>query len=253
MRTFGLIGYPLTHSLSKQYFDNKFKRDKITDAEYFLFPLKNIDQFPDLLRNNPNLAGLNVTTPYKESIIKYIDEIDREAKLIGAVNTIKIKPNSNGLKLTGFNTDAYGFEKSLKPFLNPEINKALILGSGGASNAIKFVLKKLGISYIVVSREPLKIHQLDYKGVSSSIIAEHKLIINTTPIGMHPIGMHPNTDEYPDIQYSWLTPNHILFDLIYNPSETMFLKFGKEQGVKIINGLNMLHLQAEKSWKIWKK
>ena len=248
MRTFGLIGYPLAHSFSKQYFDNKFKEENITDAEFRLFPLKNIDELPDLILHNKNLKGLNITTPYKQKVIKYIDKIDKEAKLIGAVNTIKIKHNSNGPKLTGFNTDAYGFEKSLKPFLNSEINKALILGSGGASNAIKFVLNKLGISFIIVSREPLKIYQIAYKGVSSSIISERKLIINTTPLGMY-----PNTNQYPDIQYKWLTPKHILFDLIYNPHETKFLSLGKKYGAKTINGLTMFKLQAEKSWKIWNK
>lgn len=243
MKQFGLIGHPLAHSFSKQYFEKKFKNESIKNCSYQLFDIDNILDF-NTIKDISGLIGLNVTIPYKQEIIKYLDEIEANAKLIGAVNTIRIDPITK--KTKGFNTDYYGFKKSLKPFLENTHERALILGTGGASKAVHYVLKELNIDCLFVARTPEKDNEISYQDVNKFVIKHHQLIINTTPLGTY-----PNIENYPDIDYNNLTSNHLLYDLVYNPEETVFLKKGKEKGCKTINGLQMLKLQAEKSWEIW--
>ncbi len=243
MADYGLIGYPLGHSYSKKYFEEKFAREKIKDSAYRLLELPDIKQFPDLLKRLPNLRGLNVTIPHKQTIIPFLSELDPAAAKIGAVNTIKVNPDG---KLTGYNTDWLGFRNSLLNFI-PDFSSltALILGTGGSSKAVAFTLDELKIPYRFVSREP-KPGQLSYFDLSCPIIQASQLIINTTPAGMY-----PNIEKCPDLPYDALTPDHYLFDLVYNPEETLFLKKGKEAGGKTRNGLEMLELQAEEAWGIW--
>lgn len=243
MRKFGLIGYPLSHSFSRSYFLKKFLEENITDCEYLNFPITEISELPLIISRNQELYGLNVTIPYKEQVIAYLHETDPDAGKVGAVNTIKINRKGNTYFLKGFNTDIYGFTTALEEILTTKPGKALILGTGGASKAIAYSLKKMNISYQFVSR---KKGNLTYNDIDKVIINEHKLIINTTPLGMY-----PDTDSYPDIPYHFLNQEHILFDLVYNPSMTLFLSKGKEQGASISNGLRMLYLQAERSWEIW--
>lgn len=243
MRKFGLIGKNIDYSFSEQYFKTKFKSEDITDAIYQNFDIKDMSEFETILKNNRDLVGLNVTIPYKESIIPFLDSLNKKAKKIGAVNTIKISKKG---KLKGYNTDCYGFNKSLKPYLKPKHKFALILGTGGASKAIAYTLKKLDIDYQFVSRQPSKQADLTYNSLTPEIISTHLLIINSTPLGTF-----PNIEACPKIPYNTLTPSHILFDLIYNPKETQFLKFGRLKGTTTINGLNMLKFQAEKAWSIW--
>lgn len=244
MKQYGLIGYPLSHSFSKKYFTNKFKRENITGCSYELFEIENINLFPEILKENPNLKGLNITIPYKESVLNFLTDIDANAKAIGAVNTIKI---SNELKqIKGYNTDYYGFRKSLKPFLDINHERALILGTGGASKTVKYVLNELNINCLLVSRNPKNENEIAYDDINEYVIKHHQLIINTTPVGMF-----PNIENYPLLDYKNLTPKHLLYDLIYNPIETEFLKNGKEKGCITLNGMGMLKLQAEKSWEIW--
>lgn len=237
---FGLIGKDISYSFSKNYFTLKFKKLGLNDYEYVNFDLKSIDEFKDLI--SKELKGLNVTIPYKESIINFLDEIDDEAKLIGAVNTIKIDKRG---RLTGFNTDVYGFEESLKPKLKKSHKKALVLGTGGASKAVCYVLDKLKIDYLLVSRSPGKT-QISYTDLNRSLLEKYTIIINCTPLGTY-----PKVEEYPKIPYDCITKKHLLYDLIYNPEKTQFLKEGEKRGADISNGLKMLELQAEKSWKIW--
>lgn len=244
MRAFGLIGYPLSHSFSEKYFTHKFENEGIRDTVYRAHPLASIDQLPELLKANPDLAGLNVTIPYKELVIPFLDDLDPTAEEIGAVNTINI---DNG-KLTGFNTDYFGFKNSLVKFIGPNSipEKALILGTGGASKAIEHVLKDLGIAFQFVSRNP-STNQLSYQHLSQNTQLEtHHLIINTTPLGTY-----PNNDALPDLPYDQLTTNHFLFDLVYNPFITAFMQKGIDAKCWVKNGLEMLHGQAEKSWEIW--
>lgn len=246
MKIYGLIGYPLTHSLSAQYFSEKFFRENIHDCRYELFSLKNISELESLVRKNTDLKGLNVTIPYKESIIQYLTSVDDVAKEIGAVNTIKIIDSKNFI-LHGYNTDAYGFKESLKPLLEPEHQKALILGTGGASKAVAYALKKLGIQFLFVTRtKKTNSDYLFYNKISKEIISSHTLIINATPAGMF-----PEINTCPNIPYHFISKRHILYDLVYNPSETFFMKQGIEQGAIVKNGMVMLYLQAEKSWDIW--
>ncbi len=247
-RQFTLIGFPLSHSFSQKYFTEKFEREKITNHEYFLSPLEKIEDFPKLLSDHPNLVGLNVTIPYKEKVLPYLDEISAEAKAIGAVNTIKIKDG----KLKGYNTDVYGFEKSLMDLLtrkqkNISVENALILGTGGAAKAVVFILKKLGIEPILVSRKKGK-GDLIYDDLDTIIFDECRLIVNTTPLGML-----PNIESCPNLPFHRMNAKYHLYDLVYNPEKTVFLKRGESQGAAIKNGLEMLHLQAEKSWEIWNK
>jgi len=248
MRTFGLIGYPLTHSFSQKYFKEKFKREKISDCEFKNFPLENIDEFPALLISNPSLSGLSITIPYKQTATQYLNEVDVVAKNVGAVNCVKILKMENGKpKAVGYNTDVYGFEESIKPVLNPRHSRVLILGTGGAAKAVAYVLLKLKINFLFLSssQQPAA-SSISYRSITAEIISKHTLIINTTPLGMF-----PNTSVCPEIPYEHLTEKHLLYDLIYNPEETLFLRRGKENGAEIKNGLEMLHLQAEKAWEIW--
>ena len=246
MRKFGLIGYPLSHSFSKKYFTEKFEKEGITDAQYELYSLESIDQLPQLLAREPSLVGLNVTIPYKEQVIPFLDELDPKAEAIGAVNTIVIKEG----KLKGYNTDYYGFKNSLVKLVGaltmPE--KALILGTGGASKAIKACLEDLGIDFQFVSRNASE-SNLTYEDLNASTlkhISTSTLIINTTPLGTA-----PNTEALPDLPYKQLTHNHYLYDLVYNPLITAFMQKGIDAKCWVKNGLEMLHGQAEKSWKIW--
>lgn len=240
MKTLGLIGYPLSHSFSKKYFTEKFEQENIKGWQYELFPLERIEALPDLLKKHPSIVGLNVTIPYKEAVIPYLNEVD-ESAAFGAVNTIKIE----GKKLIGFNTDVYGFEQSLRPMLKADHTQALILGTGGAAKAVANVLSGLGIEFKYVSRTPSD-GQFSYQDIDKNTIKKHTLIVNTTPLGMH-----PKVDSCPDLPYQSLTPRHILYDLLYNPNVTTFLKKGKKQDTYIKNGLEMLYLQAEKAWTIW--
>ena len=244
MRKFGLIGYPLSHSFSKKYFNSKFEQEGISDCFYELYPLKTIEELPELLANTPDLEGLNVTIPYKQAVIPFLQAIEKGAEEVGAVNVIKIE---NG-QLIGYNSDIYGFEQSLLDFLGKDKNdlkRALILGSGGAAKAVSFVLKKMKIDYKIVSRTP-KYDQLIYEQLTPSLINRHLLLINTTPLGMA-----PNSSTYPDLPYQYLSDKHYLFDLVYNPEKTLFLAKGEQNGAKTCNGLKMLYLQAEKAWEIW--
>ena len=245
MRKFGLIGFPLAHSFSKKYFSEKFLKEHIGETSYELYPLSDIDSLPLLLSEEPDLQGLNVTIPYKTSVIKYLDSLDSIAEEAGAVNTIKIRRNGGERILKGYNTDVFGITESLRQYVNEREIKALVLGTGGSSKAVGFALGRMGITVSYVSREE-KQGLLTYSDVNDDIISSHRLIINTTPLGMY-----PDTDSCPQIGYDGLTPRHILFDLVYNPETTVFLAKGKERGCTLITGLGMLHLQAEKSWSIW--
>lgn len=236
---YGLIGYPLSHSFSPKWFTEKFSAESI-DATYQAYPLEHVEDILDLLANYP-LKGLNVTIPYKESIIDFLDSLSDEAKAIGAVNCIDIR---NG-KRKGHNTDVIGFEQSLTPLLQSHHTKALVLGTGGAAKAVNYVLDKLGIERISVSRNKSE-NTLTYSELTEEIISSHTLIINTTPLGMS-----PNEDDAPPISYDLITEKHLLYDLIYNPEETKFLTLGKQQGASIKNGYEMLVLQAKASWEIW--
>lgn len=244
MYKLGLIGKNISYSFSRAYFKKKFETDQITNVFYENFDIENISLFPSVIKNTKGLKGLNVTIPYKEAVIPYLDKLNKKAKQIGAVNTIKITKKN---KLIGYNTDYYGFKKALFPFLKPYHKNALILGTGGASKAIAFSLKKLNINYDYVSRNASNGIEFTYETLTEEIIKTHQIIINSTPLGTF-----PNVEGCPNIPYNGITNKHILFDLIYNPEETAFLKKGKEKGATIINGLNMLKLQAEKAWSIWK-
>ena len=244
MRNFGLIGYPLKHSFSKSYFEKKFNNLNIKDSSYTNFEIKNIEDFKDIISNNSSIIGLNVTIPYKESIMKLLDEIDQEAAEIGSVNVIKFQNK----KLKGFNTDYLGFQKSLIEWL-PDLNfSALVLGSGGSSNAVCYSLKKLKIPYKIVSRFS-GVSKISYDELlKNEDLINYKLIINTTPLGMY-----PNIDSIPNLNFDQLTSNHYVFDLVYNPEETKLLSTSKSKGSKIKNGYDMLVNQAELSWEIWNK
>lgn len=242
MKVYGIIGYPLGHSFSQKYFTEKFRQLGIQDCRYDVLPLQDVHDFPGLIKNTPGLCGLNITIPHKQNIIQFLDDASHLPKGLTACNCIKIE---NG-KLTGFNTDVTGFEQSLLPLLKPFHTKALVLGNGGAAEAVKFVLEKLGISYKVVSRKLHHGSHLTYGDLNEHIMNDHLLIINTTPLGTY-----PNVDECPDIPYQFLTNSHYLFDLVYNPDKTLFLQKGEEKGAAIKNGYDMLVIQAEAGWKIW--
>ncbi len=242
MTTYGLIGKTLSHSFSKKYFSKKFESEAIS-AQYHLFELAKIEDLRHLLHSEPELKGLNVTIPYKENIIPLLDEIDPEAAKIGAVNTVKITPD----KTIGYNTDCFGFLKSLFPLLEQQHDKALILGTGGASKAVAQALTSLGITYKKVSRNPQK-DQINYSNLTPRLIDDYHLIINCTPLGTY-----PNVKTAPDIPYNLLSTQHLLYDLTYNPVVTQFLANGQQQGCKIFNGQKMLEYQAERSWEIWQE
>ncbi len=242
MKTYGLIGYPLGHSFSENYFKMKFVNENVEGCVYKLFPLERISELPKLLKNITSCRGLNVTIPYKESVITYLDEMDETAKSIGAVNTILFHEG----KSKGYNTDVLGFRQSFEPLLKEHHYKgALVLGTGGASKAVKYVLGQLEIPFKMVSRTKSDL-AISYAELDEKVINEHPIIINTTPLGMF-----PHQAEAPSINYSFLNGKHFLFDMIYNPEKTLFLQNGEQQGAQIKNGFEMLHIQAEESWKIW--
>jgi shikimate dehydrogenase len=242
MRVYGIIGYPLGHSFSQKYFTEKFVREGIADCSYQMFSLPDIAELKNIIANTPNLCGLNVTIPHKQSVLTFLDDTSKLPQGLQACNCIKI---SNG-KLIGYNTDVIGFEQSLLPKLKPHHTHALILGNGGAAEAVKFVLQKLNINYKIVSRKLRNGSHLTYADVNEPIIKEHTLIINTTPLGTF-----PNVNECPAIPYQYLTAQHFLFDLVYNPAKTLFLQKGEGQGAATQNGYDMLLMQAEESWRIW--
>lgn len=244
MHKLGLLGKNISYSFSAAYFKKKFEIEQIDNVSYENFDIEDISLFPDLIKNTTGLKGLNVTIPYKEAVIPFLNKLSKKAKEIGAVNTIRVTKNN---KLVGYNTDCYGFKNSIKPFLRPHHKNALILGTGGASKAIAYSLKKLNIHYNYVSRNIKNGVDFTYNTLTKDTIKEHQIIINCTPLGTF-----PDIDMCPDIPYKAITKDHILFDLIYNPEETKFLKLGNQQQATTINGLNMLKLQAEKAWSIWK-
>ena len=247
MKTFGLVGYPLGHSFSKKFFTEKFDTEGLTDHQYLNFEIDTIEKFPGIFETNSDIIGLNCTIPYKQQVMKYLDEVDEEAMIVGAVNTIKPIRTADGLKLKGFNTDIIGFENSIKPMLSAQHKRALILGTGGASKAIKHILKKLGIEYVSSSIEDeLFEDEIRYNQIDRKVIEERLIIINATPLGTF-----PKVDACADIPYEYITDKHVMFDLVYNPEVTLFMKKGQEKGAKTKNGLEMLHGQALASWKIW--
>jgi shikimate dehydrogenase len=241
---FGLLGKNISYSFSKKYFTEKFALGNLEGYVYENFDIQSIEDFPKLITENPDLKGLNVTIPYKEEIIPYLSKLSKKASQIGAVNVIRFTKNG---KLKGYNSDYYGFKKSLQPSLQPHHKKALILGTGGAAKAIAFALNELGILHTFVSREE-KEGMIDYNRINATTFDNYHIIINCTPLGTS-----PNTKEFPPIPYNFFTEKHIAFDLIYNPEETQFLKKAKKKGAIIKNGYEMLVFQAEKAWKIWNK
>ncbi len=242
MLNFGLVGRSLSHSFSKSYFEKKFKELSLNEHTYLNFELKTIDEFKNVLKTS-NLKGLNITNPYKEEVIPFLDELSIEAKEIGAVNCIKI----TNRKTVGYNTDAYGFGQSIKPFLDTTHDKALILGTGGASKAVAYSLKRTGVEVFYATTSNKKnTNTFFYNEINERMMQAFKLIINTTPLGLF-----PNVNEAPALPYHLFTDKHLAYDLIYNPEQTLFLKQAKGRGAITINGLSMLQLQAEKSWEIW--
>ncbi len=241
---YGLIGKNISYSFSKKYFTEKFEKENLLNFSYENFDISDISELQSIVAETLYLKGLNVTIPYKESVFPFLDKINKKALAIGAVNTIKITKNQ---KLKGYNTDSYGFKKSLKPHLKSHHKKALILGTGGASKAVSYTLHQLEIEYKFVSRNPNS-EQLSYEDLNDEIFNEFHLIINCTPLGTF-----PNTEEFPSLPYSFFSEKHLAFDLIYNPPETLFLQKAKEFGAKTLNGYQMLVFQADKAWQIWNK
>ncbi|MEE1884591.1 shikimate dehydrogenase family protein [Pedobacter flavus] len=242
-KKYGLIGFPLSHSFSKKYFEKKFSENSLKDFSYDSFEMERLNNFNNFLNLHPNLFGFNVTIPHKENIIPFLDTIDNAALKIGAVNCVKVKKINGVRKLLGFNTDCIGFKSSLAPLLTKNHTHALILGSGGASKSVQYVLKELNISFLVVSRTS---GDIKYQDLNQSILEKYLLIINTTPLGMY-----PNITEQPSIDYNFITSKHLVYDLIYNPEQTLFLENCANMGAKTKNGYEMLVLQAEESWRIW--
>ncbi len=247
MKRFGLIGFPISHSFSQRHFQEKFVKESLVDHIYELYPLATLSEFIPFIQNTPDLIGLNVTIPFKEKIIPYLQVLDDISKEINAVNCIKILNNNHNIPLLkGYNTDATGFEQSIKPLIKHHHKSALILGNGGSAKAVSYVLNKLNINFKIATRTPFQSNHIKYNEINEDIIKNNLLIINTTPLGMV-----PNLNTFPDIPYNLLTENHLLYDLIYNPEETFFLTKGKNNGAQIKNGLSMLFFQADKSWEIW--
>jgi shikimate dehydrogenase len=245
MRKFGLIGYPLGHSFSKKYFTEKFIKEKISDCQYNSYPLTSIELLEELIFNEPDLCGLNVTIPYKSAVIKYLDFIDEQAKSVGAVNVLKLSRNGSKVLIRGFNSDIDGFRNSIIPYLGYRVINALVLGTGGGAKAVCYVLRNLGINITSVDIIKLK-GVLSYSEITDDILTSNQLIINTTPLGMY-----PDMSGKPELNFNCLNKDHILFDLVYNPEMTSFLRAGKERGCTIISGIKMLYGQAERSWEIW--
>ena len=241
----GLIGYPLGHSFSKTYYLDKFEKENIKGIDYDLYPIPSISEFCELYSNDSDFRGFNVTIPYKQDVLPLITEFSEEAKEIQAVNCITINRDNGQIKLKGHNTDVYGFRKSIEPLLQPQHKKALVLGNGGAAKAVFFALKQLQIPYAIVSRSKEN-GDYTYDELSKEIIEDYTIIINCSPIGTY-----PNIENCPNIPYEYISNNHLLYDLIYNPVETLFLQKGKANGAAIKNGYEMLVLQAEKNWEIW--
>jgi shikimate dehydrogenase len=245
MKLYGLIGYPLTHSFSKGYFTEKFAKENLQDHAYLNFPIKDIAELNQVTESNPDLLGFNVTIPYKEQIIPYLDYISSDAMAVGAVNTVRVSKIKGETRLTGHNTDVDGFRESLVRILRADVKSSLILGTGGASKAVAYVLKELGIKINFVSRKE-KEGNYCYNDLDRSIVESNLLIVNTSPLGTF-----PEINTFPAIPYPFLNSKHILFDLVYNPPETVFLREGKKRGALIKNGLDMLYRQAEQAWQIW--
>jgi len=245
MKTYGLIGYPLVHSFSRAFFTEKFGKDGL-DAQYVNFEIPSIEEFPAIIRDHPDLCGLNVTIPYKQQVMTYLDSLSDEAREMGAVNVIRVSHVEERTILKGYNADVIGFVRSIGPLLmDVTCRQALILGTGGASKAVDYGLRSLGFGTRFVSRNPVG-DMLGYADLTSEVLRENPVVVNCTPCGMF-----PHTDEYPLLPYDVLGPDNVLFDLIYNPDETKFLSEGKARGAKIKNGLEMLHLQALASWEFW--
>ena len=252
MTTYGLIGYPLGHSFSRKFFTEKFEQEDI-DAQYLNFEIPSIEEFPNIIASHPELRGLNVTIPYKQQVMQYLDEISPEAKAIGAVNVVKCQRSTVNCqpKLTGYNSDVIGFVESIKPLLKPHHKKALILGTGGASKAIHYGLEeKLGMETLFVSRKlstgNCQLSTITYNDITKDLLQDYTVIVNCSPVGMF-----PKVDECPALPYEAMNENHLLYDLVYNPLETLFMKKGAAQGATVKNGLEMLHLQAIASWEFW--
>ncbi len=247
MKTFGLIGHRLGYSFSRNFFNEKFAKENLSEHEYVNFELDSIAEFSGIFEQGKKISGLNCTIPYKQQIMPFLDEIDAEAAQVGAVNTVKITTKNGKRFLKGFNTDIYGFENSLCPLLEEKHRKALILGTGGASKAIKHILNKLQIEFVSASiEEQLFEKEIRYSEITGKLLKEYPIIIQATPLGTF-----PNVDHCPDIPYQSITSDHVCFDLVYNPEETLFLKKAKSQGAKTKNGLEMLYLQAIRAWEIW--
>jgi shikimate dehydrogenase len=250
MKQYGLLGYPLSHSFSRGYFTEKFSKEGI-DAVYDNFSIPSIDEFPDLLRHHHQLVGLNVTIPYKQAVIPFLNELDAEAREIGAVNVIRVERDAAGtVCLTGYNSDLIGFRESIRPYVEAMTVKplrALVLGTGGASKAILFGLEQLGVAVQSVSRTPGS-DCITYEDLTPGHYLDYSIVVNTTPLGMS-----PNVGTLPPLDYAQIGPDHLLFDAVYNPEKTIFLQKGEERGATIKNGLEMLHLQAEAAWKIWNR
>lgn len=244
IKRFGLLGRNISYSFSKGYFTDKFKNENLEGCTYENFDIGDISEFPSIIANTPAIRGISVTIPYKEEVIVHLDSLSKKAAIIGAVNTIKISKKG---KLKGYNTDYYGFKKSIKPLLESHHQRALILGTGGASKAIAFALEELGIGYTFVSRSG-KENTVDYSRVTATTFDNYQIVINCTPVGTS-----PDIEASPAIPYEYFTDRHIAYDLIYNPAETKFLQQAKAQGATIKNGYDMLVIQAEKAWKIWNK
>jgi len=245
MDRYGLIGFPLKHSFSKDYFNNKFASEGI-DAEYINFEITSITELKSIIKNDPQLKGINVTIPYKEQVIPFLDQLSDNARQIGAVNVIKIERKKKKIKLSGFNSDIIGFKESIEPLLKPYYQRALVLGNGGAAKAIFYGLQQLGIESTYVSRQKTDEQMLIYSELTQEVIEAHTIVVNCTPVGMY-----PNVDDCPAIPYQFLTNKHLLYDLLYNPDETLFMKKGEERGAVVKNGLEMLLLQAFAGWKMW--
>lgn len=246
MDRYGIIGYPLGHSFSRNYFNDRFASEHI-DAEYLNFEIPTIHDFPGVINENPTLRGLNVTIPYKEKVLDYLDELSPAAMAIKAVNVVKVIRKGKDVHLIGHNTDVIGFTQSLDSLLEPHHKKALVLGTGGASKAVCYGLEQLGLESQLVSRRESEV-AITYEQLTPEIMAEHQVVINCSPLGMY-----PHTEQCPDIPYECLTDKHLLYDLVYNPNVTLFMRKGKEYGAQVKNGLEMLLLQAIEAWNIWQE